>query len=139
MLLGTGTVELNRAVKRNLDRFPEDFMFQLTPEERDSLRSQFGTLKQGEHSKYLPYAFTEHGILMLSSVLNSERAVLVNIHIIRVFNRMRQALAAQQELAEQVMKLAGRVDGHDVDIAAILRVLKRMQEKPELPRKRIGY
>ena len=86
MLYGVTTANLKRAVKRNIKRFPSDFMFQLTKKEWDSLRCQFGILKRGQHTKYLPFVFTEHGILMLSSVLKSERAVEVNIQIMRIFN-----------------------------------------------------
>jgi phage regulator Rha-like protein len=138
-LYAVETKHLKRQVKRNLQRFPEDFMFELTSEEHELLRSQFGTLRHGEHSKYLPFAFTEHGILMLSSVLSSERAILVNIHIIRVFNRLREALSAQQGIVAQLEQIAARVDSHDVDIAAILRVVRHLQEQPAAPRKPIGF
>ena len=92
-LYGVTTGNLNKAVKRNIDRFPEDFMFQLSQEEAEALRFQFGSLKRGEHFKYLPYAFTEQGVAMLSGVLNSKRAVLVNIQIMRAFVRMRNLVA----------------------------------------------
>ncbi len=88
-LYGVTTGNFNKAVKRNAKRFPEDFMFQLTKEEDASLRFQFGTLKRGQHTKYLPNAFTEQGVAMLSGVLNSERAIQVNIQIIRIFVRLR--------------------------------------------------
>ncbi|MDD5205076.1 MAG: ORF6N domain-containing protein [Desulfobacterales bacterium] len=91
-MYGVETKQLKRAVRRNSRRFPRDFMFELTKEEHDSLRSQFGTLKRGEHSKYMPMAFTEQGIAMLSSVLNSERAIEVNIVIMRAFVQLRSSL-----------------------------------------------
>ena len=92
------TKQLKRQVRRNAERFPEDFMFELTTEEYHILRSQKGTLKQGEHSKYLPMAFTEQGVAMLSSVLNSQRAINVNIQIIRIFTRIRQLFIDNTEL-----------------------------------------
>lgn len=160
-LYGVEVKRLKEQVRRNMNRFPEDFMFELTLEEDRFLRSQFVTLKQdpqddapvpegvlrsqiatlrqGEHAKYAPFAFTEHGILMLANVLRSERAIAVSIHIIRVFARMREALSAQQGIVAQLEQLATRVDGHDVDIAAILRAVWHLQEKPAAPRKPIGY
>jgi len=118
-LYGVTTKVLNQAVKRHIDRFPEDFMFQLTMEEAriwwtevraGSLRSQIVTLKRGEHIKYRPYAFTEHGILMLSSVLNSERAINVNIEIMRAFIRLRMMLASHAELARKLDALEKKYD-----------------------------
>ena len=112
-LYGVTTKALNQAVKRHKDRFPEDFMFQLTMEEAriwwteikgDALRSQIVTLKRGQHIKYRPYAFTEHGILMLSSVLNSERAIKVNIEIMRAFVRLRRILASHADLTRKLWK-----------------------------------
>src|SRR5512136_2664272 len=101
---------LNQAVKRNIERFPEDFMFQLTEEEEALLRSQIVTLKtgRGQHSKYLPYAFTEQGVAMLSSVLNSERAIQVNIEIMRAFVRLRQMLASHADLARKLQALESK-------------------------------
>jgi len=93
------TKQLKRQVRRNAKRFPEDFMFELAPEEYNSLRSQIGTLKRGEHPKYPPMAFTEQGVAMLSSVLNSSRAINVNIQIIRIFTRIRQMLMDNTEYA----------------------------------------
>ncbi len=114
-------------------------MFEITEKENEALRSHFGTLKQGEHAKYLPMAFTEQGVAMLSSVLNSEQAILVNIHIIRVFNRMREALLQQQDILAQLEALRQRADGHDVDVAAILRALRQLTERPAPARKAIGF
>ena len=118
-LYGVTTKVLNQAVKRHKDRFPEDFMFQLTMEKAkiwwtevrgSSLRSQIVTLKRGQHIKYRPYAFTEHGILMLSSVLNSERAVQVNIEIMRAFVRLRRLLASHADLARKLDALERKYD-----------------------------
>jgi len=109
-LYGVEVKQLKRQVKRNQDRFPADFMFELSKEEYDALRSQFGTLKRGEHSKYLPYAFTEQGVAMLSSVLRSTRAVQVNIEIMRAFVRLRQILASNAQLARKLDTLEKKYD-----------------------------
>lgn len=104
-LYGVETKALKRAIRRNKDRFPNDFMFTLSRDEYNSLRSQFGTLKRGQHSKYLPYAFTEQGVAMLSSVLNSERAIKVNIAIMRAFVKMREYLQSNEKLARKLKEL----------------------------------
>ena len=101
-LYNVETKQLKRAVKRNLSRFPSDFMFELAQEEFDLLRCHFGTLKQGAHAKYLPYAFTEHGILMLSSVLNSDRAIEVNIQIMRTFTKLRELMLVHKDLQVKI-------------------------------------
>jgi phage regulator Rha-like protein len=104
-LYGVTTSNLNKAVKRNLDRFPEDFMFQLTRDEYAGLRFQIGILKRGQHAKYFPYVFTEQGVAMLSSVLRSKRAVQVNIAIMRAFIQIRSVLAAHKALARKIEQL----------------------------------
>ena len=101
-LYGIQTKNLNKAVRRNLDRFPADFMFQLTLDEADPSRFQFGTLKRGQNIKYLPYAFTEQGVAMLSSVLSRHRAVQVNVAIMQAFVRLRETLSLHRELAHQL-------------------------------------
>lgn len=111
------TGNLNKAVKRNLDRFPEDFMFQINAEEYDSLRFQFGILKQGRHSKYLPYAFTEHGVAMLSSVLNSKVAIEINILIIRAFIEMRHTALIYPEyelIVEKVKRIEAEMKANNM-------------------------
>ncbi len=145
-LYSVETKQLKRQVRRNIDRFPEDFMFELTKEEYDSLRSQSGTLKRGEHSKYLPMAFTEQGVAMLSSVLNSKMAIEVNIQIIRVFSKMRAMILSNQEILlklEQVEKNMIKNDvkmkKYDEDIQVIFKVLKQLINPPQPPRKRIGF
>jgi hypothetical protein len=146
-LYGVSTKVLNQAVKRHKDRFPEDFMFQLTMEEAklwwtevrgSSLRSQIVTLKRGEHIKYPPYAFTEHGILMLSSVLNSERAIKVNIEIMRAFVRLRRILASNAELARKLEALEKKYDAQFKVVFDAIRQLMAPPE-PEPPKKRIGF
>jgi hypothetical protein len=146
-LYGVTTKVLNQAVKRHADRFPEDFMFQLTMEEARiwweqvrpvRLRSQFVTLKRGQHIKYRPYAFTEHGILMLSSVLNSEKAIKVNIEIMRAFVRLRQILASNKELAKRLDELEKK---YDVQFKIVFDAIRQLMAppEPEPPKKRIGF
>lgn len=130
------TKALNQAVKRNSERFPEDFMFQLTLEETDSLRSQFVTLKRGQHLKYLPYAFTENGVAMLSSVLKSDRAILVNIQIMRAFVRMRNLVADNSDLRKAIEHIERRLDVHDRQIQVAFAALKSLLQpgpRPEIP------
>jgi hypothetical protein len=109
-LYGVETKQLKRAVRRNIRRFPSDFMFELTKEEYDSLRYQFGTLKRGKHSKYMPLAFTEQGVAMLSSVLNSNRAIEVNILIMRAFVRLRGMMSAHKELLLKLEEMEMKYD-----------------------------
>ena len=132
-LYSVPTKRLNEQVRRNLKRFPEDFMFQLSWEEAEFLRSQFATLnkadkssKRGKHIKYLPYAFTEQGVAMLSSVLNSERAIQVNIAIMRAFVRLKQVLATHKEIAEKLEKLEKRMDKQDKYVIAIFEIMKSL-------------
>ena len=139
-LYGVETKQLKRQVRRNISRFPEDFMFEITKEEAENSRSQFGTLKQGENIKYLPMAFTEQGVAMLSSVLNSKQAILVNIHIIRVFSRMREVLLSHREILQKLEQLEERLSGHDEEIQAIFDHLTELvSPAAEQPRKSIGF
>lgn len=134
------TGNLNKAVRRNLERFPEDFMFQLTKKEEDSLRFQFGSLKRGQHSKYLPYAFTEQGVAMLSSVLRSKRAIQVNIAIMRAFVKLRQILSMNKELAYKLAELERKIEKHDVEIQAIFEAIRKlMAPAPTKPKPQIGF
>jgi phage regulator Rha-like protein len=140
-LYGVETKQLKRQVKRNLNRFPEDFMFELSSTENTSLRSQIGTLKRGEHSKFLPYAFTEHGILMLSSVLNGEKAVAVNIRIMRIFAKIRQALTDTTELRLAIEQIRHKTDNNTKNIELVFQYLDELLDKKEHSknRERIGY
>ena len=134
------TFNLNKAVKRNISRFPADFMFQLTKEEYTALRFQLGMLKKGRHSKYLPYAFTENGVAMLSSVLHSERAIQVNIAIMRAFTRLRRLISDHKELASRIEELEKKHAKHEVEITSVFKLLKKlMSPPPERPVKRIGF
>ena len=138
-LYGVKTKALIQAVKRNITRFPVDFMFRLTSEETESLRSQFVTLKRGEHFKYAPYAFTEQGVAMLSSVLNSERAAQVNIAIMRAFVKLREILSTHKELAHKLAELERKIDKHDKDIGLIFEAIRQLMTPPEKPRRMIGF
>jgi phage regulator Rha-like protein len=133
------TKQLKRAVRRNITRFPEDFMFQLTKEEYRSLRSQFGTLKRGTHSKYPPMAFTEQGVAMLSSVLNSDRAIEVNIAIMRAFVQLRKTLDSHSELARKLADLEMRFESHDEQIQAIFEAIRQLMAPPDKKVKKIGF
>jgi phage regulator Rha-like protein len=141
VLYGVTTKRLNEQVRRNRERFPGDFMFQLTTEEQDSLRSQFATLKsgRGQHRKYLPYAFTEHGAIMAASVLNSPRAIEMSVYVVRAFVRMRELLASNRELAHRFAQLEARLDKHDEAIAAILSAIRELMNPPEPKRRPIGF
>ncbi len=137
-LYGVGTRDLNKAVSRNLDRFPDDFMFPLTRQEVRVLKFHFGTSSWGGVRK-LPRAFTEHGILMLSSVLRSKRAIQVNIVIMRAFVRLRQMLATHRELAQKLSELEHRVEGHDQQIRSIFDAIRQLMALPAPPRRQIGF
>jgi phage regulator Rha-like protein len=131
------TSALNQAVRRNIARFPEDFMFQLTKEEAEKLlRSQFVTLKRGQHFKYLPYAFTENGVAMLSSVLNSERAVQVNIQIMRTFTKLREMLMTHKDLKKKIEAMEKK---YDYQFKIVFDAIKQLLEPPEKTKKKIGF
>jgi len=135
-LYGVTTGNLNKAVKRNIDHFPNDFMFQLTAEEYKSLRFHFGILEKGQHSKYLPYAFTEQGVAMLSSVLRSKRAVQVNIEIMRTFVRLRQMLAVHKDLERKLTTLEQK---YDDQFKVVFDAIRALMTPPKKPRKKIGF
>ncbi|MEO8414512.1 MAG: ORF6N domain-containing protein [Ginsengibacter sp.] len=139
---------LKRQVRRNIDRFPEDFLFELTPEEYSSLRSQFGTLKRGEHSKYKPFAFTEQGLAMLSGIINSGKAIAMNIAIMRAFVAVRKYIFNYETLSKKIEELGQHIGEHDVQLDAIYTALenlmddkveKELKEKEWINRKKIGF
>ncbi len=132
------TKQLKRAVRRNGVRFPDDFMFALRKKELDNLRRQIGTSSWGG-VRYTPMAFTEQGVAMLSSILNSERAVLVNIHIIRVFTRMRQMLLTHKDVLLKLEQLERRMIQHDDDIKLIFDYLKELLNPKRSPMRKIGF
>lgn len=134
------TGNLNLAVKRNLTRFPADFMFQLTKEETDSLILQFARSKNGRGGRrHSPYAFTEHGVAMLASVLNSERAVQMSILIVRAFVKMRELLAAHKELAGRIEKLEVTQKRHGSVINILAEEIDQIKRPPVPPKRRIGF
>lgn len=145
------TKRLNEAVKRNIRRFPTEFMFQLTMEEAEKLlfgrnrirpRSQNATLKRGYNIKYLPYAFNEQGVAMLSSVLKSDRAIEINILIIKTFVRLRRLITSHKDLAQKVTELERKYSKHEMEITTVFKILKKLMEKPavfEKPKNSIGF
>jgi hypothetical protein len=160
MLYGVEIRALNQAVQRNLERFPDDFMFRLTQDEWAALRYQFGALDagkqldrsplrsqfvilqsgRGRHRKYPPYAFTEQGVAMLSSVLRSPRAVAVNIEIMRAFVRLRQVLAVNAELGRRLDEVEKHLGQHDRQFVEVIRVIRQLMESPpSSSRRRIGF
>jgi hypothetical protein len=138
VLYGVTTGNLNKAVKRNSERFPSDFMFRLKADEVRNLRFQFGISRWGGR-RAIPYAFTEQGIAMLSSVSNSDRAVKVNIAIMRAFVKLRQILETNRELSKKFSELEQRVGKHDEDIDAILEAIRQLMAPPDRPRREIGF
>lgn len=141
-LYGVTTSNLNKAVKRNLDRFPGDFMFQLTAEEAQSLRFHSGILKRGQHYKYLPYAFTGQGVAMLSGILRSHRAVQVNVAIMRAFVRLREALSLHKELAHKLAELERKIESHDAGIHSLFEAIRQLMAPtlpPDAPKREIGF
>lgn len=127
-LYGVEVKHLKRQVRRNIDRFPADFMIQLSEEEYESLRRHFGILKRGEHSKYLPYAFTEQRVAKLSSVVNSERAVKVNIEIMRAFIKLREMIASHKDLAKRLDELEKKYDAQFIVVFDAIRELMAPSE-----------
>ena len=131
---------LNQAIRRNIGRFPEDFMFQLTDKEFENWKSQIVISKSEKMGlRKRPLAFTEQGVAMLSSVLNSETAIAVNIQIIRVFTRMRELLLTHKDILLQLEKIEKKLTNHDEDIALIFQYLKKLLNPPQPPRPKIGF
>jgi hypothetical protein len=142
-LYAVETRTLKRAVRRNRSRFPPDFMFELTSEEHRILRCQIGTLRHGEHSKYRPFAFTEQGVAMLSGILASPRAVVVNIAIMRAFVRLREMIASNRELAQRLDELESKLGIHDENFKVVFNAIRQLMQKPkpepEPPKRKIGF
>jgi len=136
VLYGVPTFRLNEQVKRNKKRFPGDFMFQLTREENNSLRSQFAILTEKKYDIYRPYAFTEQGVAMLSSVLNSERAIQVNIQIIRTFIKLRRLLATHKDLLKKIEEMEKR---YDKQFRIVFQVIRGLADAPKEPKRKIGF
>ena len=139
-LYGVETKILNKAVTRNIDRFPPDFIFRLTNEEWDSLKFQFGTSKSGRGGRrYLPYAFTEHGALMAASVLNSPKAVKASILVVRAFIRLREIVTNNKELAQKLKELELKIETHDEQITDIFNAITKLLEPPKVTKRKIGF
>ena len=141
-LYGVTTKRLKEQIRRNLKRFPGDFMFELTWDEVMTLpsRSQIATLKKGKNIKYLPFVFTEQGVAMLSSVLNSERAIQVNIQIMRTFSRLKEFLLTNKELSFRLEALEKKFGEHDEKIRVVFEAIKRLlQPEVEPPKPKIGF
>ena len=141
VLYGVSTKRFNQQVRRNLARFPEDFMFQLSTDEASALRLQFATLKigRGQHRKYLPYAFTEHGAIMAATILNSSRAVEMSVHVVRAFVQLRDLLASNRQLAEKFAELERKVSSHDQAIVGILKAIRELMHPPVPKQRPIGF
>jgi phage regulator Rha-like protein len=137
-LYGVPVKRLNEQVKRNRERFPQDFMFQLSAEEEQSLRSQNATSKRGGR-RYLPYAFTEHGAIMAATVLNSERAVQMSVFVVRAFVRLREVLATNQQLAGKIDELERRLDTHDASIQELIEAIRELMEPAPASGRPIGF
>lgn len=138
-LYGVDTRTLNQAVKRNLARFPKDFMFQLVQEEKNEVITNCDYLQRLKYSPNLPFAFTEHGAVMAASVLSTPRAVEVSVYVVRAFVRLRSILAAHEELADRLDELEGRVDGHDKSISLLIEAIRQLALPPETSDRRIGF
>jgi hypothetical protein len=141
VIYGVSTGRLNEAVKRNADRFPEDFMFQLTREEAESSRSQIAILNRsrGTNVKYRPFAFTEHGAIQAANVLRSERAVEMGIYVVRAFVQLRNLLASNKVLAQELKKLERKVASHEVAIADVLKTIRELMNPPVKKSRPIGF
>jgi len=140
-IYGATTKRLNEQVKRNRDRFPEDFMFQLTAEEAERSRSQIATLNsgRGQNIKYRPYAFTEHGAIQVANVLNSPRAIAMGVYVVRAFVHLRDLLASNKALAQKLNDLEHKLRNHDEAIAAILSAIRELMNSPPPKRRGIGF
>jgi len=139
VLYGVETKYLNRQVKRNIERFPSEFIFQLTVEEKNELVTKWHRFNALKHSSSLPFAFTEHGALMLASVLNSPRAVETSVYVVRAFVRLREILSTHKELAEKLRELESKFDGHDEQIREIIEAINQLLIPPEKPKRQIGF
>lgn len=139
-LYRVGTKWLNEQVKRNKNRFPSDFTFQLSAQETRVLRSQIATLNRGRGGRrYRPFVFTEHGAVMLAAVPNSPVAVQASIQVVRAFVKLRELLGTQRKLAEKLAELEQKVEGHDEEITTLFEAIRQLLEPPDKPGRRIGF
>ena len=139
-LYGVPTKRFNEQVKRNIERFPVDFMFQLTNDEHESLRSQFATSNAGRGGRrYAPYAFTEHGAIMAATILNSPKAIEMSVFIVRAFVQLREMLSTHQELAAKLEELDRKVSSHDQAIARLIDAIRQLMTPPSQKKRGIGF
>lgn len=138
-LYGVATKALNQAVKRNSERFPDEFMFQLSPIEKDEVVTNCDHLARLKFSKTMPYAFTEHGALMVASVLNTQRAVEVSLYVVRAFVKLRELLASNKELAAKLNELEHKLESHDQAIAGLINAIRELMRPPEVKQRPIGF
>lgn len=140
-LYGVTTKRFNEQVRRNLGRFPADFMFQLSETEWAALRSQFATLKtgRGQHRKYQPYVFTEHGAIMAATILNSPRATEVSVYVVRAFVELRELLASNKEVVAKLKELEHKLESHDQAIAGVINTIRELMKPPETKKRPIGF
>jgi hypothetical protein len=138
-LYGVTTKRLNEQVKRNKKRFPLDFMIQLTIEEKIEVVANCDHLRNLKYSPNLPFAFTEHGTIMLASVLNSQRAVDASVYIVRAFVRLREVLSTQKDIVQKLTELENKYEGHDEQIREIIEAINQLLLPPEKPKKQIGF
>lgn len=139
-LYGVTTKRLNEQAKRNLDRFPADFMFQLADDEHAALRSQFATSKTGRGGRrYAPYVFTEHGAIMAATILNSPKAIEMSVFVVRAFIRLREVLSTHKELATKLEALERKVGGHDQAIAGLIDAIRQLMAPPAQNKRPIGF
>ena len=139
VLYGVQAIRLREQVKRNMERFPENFMFQLSAEEVAIMVSQNAIPSKKQLGGYLPYAFTEHGVLMLASILKSDKAMSVSIRVIEIFVKMREILSTNKDILLQLQKIENKLTAHDEDIQLIFEYLKKLLNPPQEPRQRIGF
>ncbi len=139
-LYGVPTKRFNEQVKRNIERFPADFMFQLTDEEHESLRSQFATSNAGRGGRrYAPYAFTEHGAIMAATILNSPKAIEMSVFIVRAFVQLREMLSAHKELAAKLEELERKFSSHDQAIAGLIDAIRQLMMPPTQKKRGMGF
>ena len=138
-IYGVTTRKLNQAIKRNIDRFPPDFLFQLTQKEKEEVITICDHLENLKYSPYLPFVFTEHGAIMAASVLNSERAIHVSVYVVRAFVKLRGMVSTHKELALKLLEMEQRLESHDEQIQAVFEAIQQLMTLPAKPRKKIGF
>jgi len=138
-IYGVTTKRLNQAVKRNINRFPADFLFQLTDREKNEVVTNCDHLSILKYSPHLPFAFTEHGAIMAASVLNSDRAIQVSVYVVRAFIRLREMVSTHKELAQKLIELEGKLEIHDAEIQSLIKAFRQLMAPPSPSRKKIGF